>query len=445
MTLFSLSLMDICIIETVWMGGAKYGIFDKLLLTSFSILPTLHARQIAAITPPHHTIHLINERYESINFDHPYDVVHINCTTSTASHAYDIADRFRQHGITVVLSGLHPAAVPSEAGEHADSVLLGRGELNWLDCLQDIEKNTLKKTYPAKQYTSKTTLPPTNVQLPGFVMTGAIEATRGCPYCCSFCPEVNIDGGSQYYKRPIPDVIAELRSIPQKTIMFYDASLTVDTAYTKQLFREMIGLGKRFFCNGNADVLAHDTELVALSKQAGCISWLVGFESISQTTIDTIGKQTNIVTDYQQAVDNIHHHKMAVIGCFIFGFDTDTVDIFSESLQMIKQLRIDICDFCVLTPFPGTPLFTSLQNDGRIITTDWQQYNLKSVVFTPKHMTAEHIHTGVRQLYTEYYSLSYTIQRAFRGLRYGIVPFFFILVRNMIATMNSRRLSTTKA
>ena len=365
--------MKILIIETVWMGQEKYGFFDKTLLTTFSILPTLYARQIAAITPKKHTVIVINERYQPIDYNEKYDLININYTTSTAPHAYQIADTFREKGISVVLSGLHASALPEEAKQHADSILLGRGEMNWLKLLEDFENNNLQPLYQPISYDSSTYIPPVNIALPGFRLTGAIEATRGCPYKCEFCPEIYLSNGSSFYKRPISDVIEELRSIPQKTIMFYDASLTIDPTYTKQLFKKIKPLRKRFFCNGNVDVLANDLRLVKLSKDAGCIAWLIGFESISQVTIDKVGKKTNKVDDYMKAVENIHNNRMAVIGCFMFGFDTDHQNVFQDTLEMIQQSKIDICDFCVLTPFPGTPLYKQLKKEGRIITDEWEK------------------------------------------------------------------------
>ena len=170
-------------------------------------------------------------------------------------------------------------------------------------------------------------------------MTGALEATRGCPYHCEFCPETNIQGGASFYKRPIHEVIAEIKTIPQKTLMFYDTSLTIDPAYTKELFKKMKGLHKKFFCNGNVDVLAHDAELVRLSKEAGCVAWLVGFESICQNTLDAVGKTTNMVDEYAQAIHNIHQNHMVVIGDFMFGFDTDTPDVFEKTLKSNKRTQ----------------------------------------------------------------------------------------------------------
>lgn len=433
--------MDILIIENVWMGEAKYGFFDKKILTMFAILPTLYARRIAAITPKRHSVEVVNERYTRIDFNRSYDIVHINFATSSTPRAYEIADKFKKKGVRVVLSGMHASALPDEAKQHADSVLLGPGELNWLKLLEDVEKNDLKPLYQPVKFDHSVHLPPTNIELPGFVLTGAIEATRGCPYKCTFCRETHIPGGSQFYTRPVDEVISEIKNIPQKAFTFYDTSLTIDPVYTKSLFIKMKGLHKKFSCNGNVDVLAHDQELVRLSKEAGCVSWLIGFESISQKTLNEIDKKTNNVEEYRQAVQNIHDNKMIVIGCFVFGFDTDTKDIFDDTLKMIKDLKIDIADFMVVTPFVGTPLFRSLEEEGRIFTKDWSKYNMKNVVFEPKNITPKDLLFGVIKMYDEFYSAPNMVKRTLNSLKLGFYPFFLVLERNVSVRMNMRVLT----
>lgn len=427
--------MNILIIENVWMGGAKYGLFDRLLLTSFSILPTLYARQLAAVTPEKHNVHVLNERYENINYEGNYGIVNINFTTSTAPRAYEIADKFREHKTTVVLSGMHASACPKEAKKHADSVLLGRGEVNWLELLKDYEKNKLKPIYDPLNYPNSTKIPSTEITLPGIVLTGAIEATRGCPYCCKFCPESNIPGGSKYFKRPIEEVISEIKKLPQKTFMFYDNSLTIDSKYTKELFREMKKLRKRFFCNGNVDVLAEDAELVKLSKEAGCVAWLVGFESINQKTLEQMGKKTNKIKNYKKAVLNIHKNKMAIIGEFMFGFDTDTSDVFKDTLRRINELGIDAADFTIVTPFPATPLFEQLKKEKRLLTEDWKNYNLRSVVFQPRNMSVDELRKGLIKMYKEFFSTDAMVARTLRSLRLGIYPFLLVFMRNFTSFM----------
>jgi len=434
-------MMKILVIENFWIGGKKLRFYEKLLLNTFSILPSLYARQLAAITQKRHSVKIINERYSSINFNEGYDIVLINFNFSSVSRAFDIADTFKQKNIPVVLSGWYPSIFPNDAKNHSDSVLIGKNETCWFDLLEDFENDKLKPFYGPKKFDKTVKIPPTTVKIPGFMMTGAIEATRGCPYLCEFCPEANIPGCSQYFTRPVDEVVDEIKSIPQKTIMFYDNSLTVNPTYTKSLFKKMKGLHKKFFCNGNVDVLAHDIELVRLSKEAGCVAWLVGFESISQNTIDSIGKTTNTVVEYAQAIHNIHNNHMAVIGEFIFGFDTDTKEVFDKTLAIIKELKIDIVDFSILTPFPNTPLFKKLDSNGRILTKDWSTYDMGHVVFIPNQMTPQELREGVGRMYDEFYQLPFAIKRIARGLRWGIYPFFAIFIRNLVAMMGRRRLS----
>jgi len=432
--------MKILVIENFWLGGRHLRFYEKLLLNTFSILPSLYARQLAAITPKQHTVTIVDERYSRINFHERYDIVLINFNFSSVTRAFEIADTFKQKNIPVVLSGWYPSIFPDEAKKHSDSVLIGKNEACWLDLLNDFEHHRLKPFYGPKKFDSSMKIPPTNVQIPGFMMTGAIEATRGCPYLCTFCPETNLPGCSQYFTRPVDDVIDEIKSIPQKTIMFYDNSLTVNPTYTKSLFKKMKGLHKKFFCNGNVDVLAKDTELVRLSKEAGCVAWLVGFESVSQNTVDSIGKTTNLVAEYGQAVRNIHKNHMVVIGEFIFGFDTDTKEVFKHTFTMIQDLEIDTADFTILTPFPNTPLFKKLDKAGRILTKDWSIYDLGHVVFTPNHMTSTELQHGVQWMYAEFYQLPFVIKRLMRSLRWGVYPFFVIFTRNFVSMIGRRRL-----
>ena len=432
--------MNILIIENINLQKYKYSFLEKTLLTSFTILPTIYPRRLAAITPKEYKVHVFNERYEELKINKKYDLINIHFNTASTKKAYEIADKFREKKVKVVLSGLHASALPDEAIKHSDSILFGRGEINWLTLLDDFKNNKLKKFYPPEDYKKlKIKIPPTNIKLPGFQITGAIEATRGCPYQCTFCPETNTPDGNKYYSRPIKEVIDEIKKIPQKTLIFYDNSLTINPDYTKELFKEMKKLRKKFFCNGNIDNLADDIELVELSKQAGCIAWLIGFESITQETITQAGKKTNKIEKYGKAVKNIHKNKMAVIADFMFGFDNDTKKVFDDTLKAINKLKIDVADFSILTPFPGTPIYNILKKENRILEDEWSKYNMYNVVFQPKNMNADELRFGVKKMYNTFYSNKNTIKRIIRSFRLGFYPFFLVLFRNLLANIGSKK------
>lgn len=430
--------MNILLIEQLKRSSQSSNMFLTRFLTTFSILPTLYIRRLAAITPKKHQVTVINERYNPLQITSDFDLVVINFNTSSSKIAYEVADRFQGKQVTVVLCGLHASALPDEALIHADAVLIGRGECNYLTLLEDIENKSLKTIYKPKPYDSSLCqIPPTNLSLPGLVIMGALEATRGCPYRCGFCPEGNTPNANQFYTRPVEEVIDEIKHIPQRILMFYDTSLTIDPTYTKKLFTQMKPLKKRFFCNGNIDVLANDPSFVTLSKKAGCIGWLVGFESFNQQTLHSLGKTTNRIQDYKRAIDLIHSQKMIVIGDFMFGFDSDTVEVFDETISMLNKLCIDVADFTILTPFPGTPLFDELKSQKRLLSTDWNQYTLFNPVFQPKQMSPEQLQNGVRSLYQRFYSPKYIVSRMLRSVSYGFYPFSAVVSRNILSSFNT--------
>ena len=131
---------------------------------------------------------------------------------------------------------------------------------------------------------------------------------------------------------------------------------------------------------------------------------------------------------------------IAALAGFIFGFDTDTKDVFDETLKQINKLGIDTADFCILTPLPGTPIYDKLEKEKRILTKDWSQYTLKNPVFKPKNMTDKELLTGVRKMYYKYYSPSNNIKRIFKSMRLGMLPFLLVLQRTFVAAMSHRKL-----
>ncbi|UCD14385.1 MAG: B12-binding domain-containing radical SAM protein, partial [Thermoplasmatales archaeon] len=273
----------------------------------------------------------------------------------------------------------------------------------------------------------------------GVKIFGVIEATRGCPYRCDFCQESNVLYGSIFRTRPKEDVIKEIKSLSQRFLFFCDASMTIDVSYTKALFKSMKDLNKKFICEGNADVLAKDEELLKLSYEAGCIEWTVGFESLNQQTLNGVHKKTNKIEDYALVVEKIHKYKMAVLGNFIFGFDQDNPDVFEIAQEDIIKLGLDSARFAILTPYPGTPLFKKLEAEGRILTRDWSKYNRKNVVFEPKNMSKEDLQNGFIKVSSNINSIPNLICRDFRSLKLGFHPFLATVGRNVENYLNTPR------
>jgi len=403
----------------------------RSFLYAFSFMPTvITARQLAAVTPPQHQVTIL-EGNRTLDPTARYDAVHINFKTALATRAYQTADHLRAQGTTVILSGYHPSALPQEAAQHADSVIIGDATTLWPRVITDLEDHTLKPTYTTHN-DEPLLLPSTSsVKLHGVQLTNSIEATRGCPHRCEFCQDSNIREGAIFRARPIDNVIDEITTLPQKIFFFTDFSLTIDLAYTKDLFRRLRHTHKRFICGGNIDVLGTDDELLRLASQAGCIEWISGLETFTQEALDHANKHTNLVDDYATAVRNIHRHHMAIFGTFILGFDEDTPEVFTAMHTHIRDLGLDAVNFALLTPYPGTPLFNRLEHEGRIITKDWAQYDRNHVVFTPRHMTPQELDTGFRRLTQDYSRFPSMGYRTLRSLRLGPYPFLATAAGNL--------------
>jgi radical SAM superfamily enzyme YgiQ (UPF0313 family) len=409
---------------------------ESLFVQSHMFPPPLSFPTLAALTPRYHSITVIDERYKKINFDVPYDLVGITAMTNEAIRAYELADEFRRRDIPVVLGGPHVSALPDEAKIHADSVVIGEAEESWPQLLHDLKIGDLQPFY---QQTNPTDLrllpPPDNSFLSRYMFQNAVQLSRGCPYGCAFCHIGNSKNAKTFRTRPIDHIVQDIRNSKHPIITFYASSMTVDIEYTKSLFRVLKGLNKNFICIGNINTLAQDDELIRLSKEAGCIQWNIGFESISQESLNDVNKKTNLVQDYIKAIEKIHANKMNVRGYFIFGFDHDTNVIFEKTWEFIQRSHLDSATFSILTPLPATPLFKELENQHRIHTTNWNQYGYhQTVVFQPKMLTEMELLNGLKNIYQKYYSWPAIAKRFSQLLRrnFTISKLMIFLLDNII-------------
>lgn len=374
--------------------------------------PSSTLQQVAAATPPEHTVRIVDERYEEVPFSKEYDLVGISTLTYNSLKGYKIADTYRNMGVPVVIGGYHASLMPQEVKQHADSVVIGEAELTWPLLLKDLQHGKMKEFYTNERLISAEEIPPARHDIGNYTYWEAIQASRGCPTGCEFCA-MNIVEGKIFRGRPINHIIDELNQIKSKRIFFADASLTVNPKFSKELFKEMAHLNKISHCFGNINVLARDDEFLKLSQEAGVQKWYLGIESISQENINQAGKGTNKVENYAKAIKKIKEYNMEVTGFFIFGLDFDTTDSFDATLNAIFDWGLDEASFSILTPYPGTRLFTRFDKEGRITNYDWSQYEEGKVNFIPKKMTQDELYDGIRRIAMDFYSVKNNMKRAF--------------------------------
>jgi len=376
--------------------------------------PIITLPHMATITPKKYDVELLNENYEDISYDTDADLIGITTYTMTAPRVYKIADEFRRRGKKVVLGGYHVTALPHEAIQHADSVVLSWAEGTWTQILKDAEKGQLKQFYGPNDDYSVENIPPLRRDLIKHnPLLGAVQTTRGCPNRCEFCA-IGSFSHHGVRQRPVKDVVEDIRQMRNRMFIFHDPHMTVNRKYAKELFKELIRnkINKYWVANGTTNVLnAVDEEFLDLARKSGCVEWFIGFESVSQAALDGIKKTHNKVEDFKKLIKRLHDHGMTVQGGIIFGFDEDTPDIFDTTLEKINDLDMDVLEINILTPYPGTPLFDRLDKAGRILTKDWSKYNQVEVVYQPKNMTIKELEDGTRKIAKEYYSYYNIIKR----------------------------------
>ncbi len=358
-------------------------------------------------------ITLVDEYNQKIPFDTVFDLIAITVNTPNAYHCYNISDTFRAKGQKVVLGGPHITLLPDEAKKHCDYLLIGESEETWPRFLQDFYHGRADERYvPAR--------PPVleNLPVPRWdllrhrtpLMKGAVFATRGCPYHCRYCNLKQIYDDC-FRTRPKDEVIHEIKQLKSKYFVFWDDNFFADKPYAIELMKSLATLNKRWAAQVTlADCV--DEELLQTAQSAGCLYLFVGIESFSQASLINAGKQINQVADYQTIIQNIHKHKIMVQAGIVFGFDTDTTEVFEHTLQACEQLGIDGVTVSILTPLPKTPIYDQLKKEGRLTTDNWSHFNGKTyVAYTPKEMTANELYDGYVNFRKKFYSLSSFVKR----------------------------------
>jgi len=372
----------------------------------------LTATILAALVPPEiqASITIVDESIETIPFHRRYDLVGISCLTGTSTRAYEIADQFRTQGTTVILGGVHVTLMPEEAGQHADAIVIGFAENTWPELLRDFVRNQLKPVYRSDTiHLDKLSHPRRDLQKRfRYMLPNTVFVTRGCRGNCDFCTVPAAKFG--WHKRPIVEVIDEIKSIKAHRIAFSDVNLTEDTEYAKEFFKALIPLKKHW--GGLASTrITKDDELLQLMHQSGCKFLLIGFESINNHSLMAIHKVFNKVEHYKEFVDKLHDLHIIIQGCFIFGLDEDDKSVFAQTVDMVNQLKIDIPRYAIYTPYPGTKAFKRLEAERRILHYRWEYYDTQHVVFVPNKISTEELDDGFKWTYKNTFTVRSTLQR----------------------------------
>lgn len=384
------------------------------------------AMGILAARSGSHSVVFYDDRVEVIPLDLEADLIAFSVETFTARRAYQLADHYRAQGKTVVMGGYHPTFLPEEALLHADAVIQGDAEGVWEELLQDVEQNNLKKIYQNNNLAPLTNnfMDRSIFKDKRYLPVELIQYTRGCRFACDFCSI------HEFYEkvriRPIESFLEELSALNSKRfLIFVDDNLFGNAQSLSELLLALKPLKFRWGCQISIDV-ARDTHLLDQLAEAGCRYVLIGFESLDPVNLKQMRKSWNSVSgDYLKVAANLHQRGISIYGTFVFGYDNDTADSCDRSLEFALEAKLDIANFNLLTPTPGSMLYQRLEQTGRLISPKWwvdPNYHYGDPIFEPLKMDAFKLAEKCYQVKKDFYSWGSIGRRLFDFKKSASLP-----------------------
>jgi radical SAM superfamily enzyme YgiQ (UPF0313 family) len=378
--------------------------------------PGLGLFTIAALTPADVQVTVIDQSVEDIDENLRPDLVGISVQGPTAPYAYQLAARYRERGVPVVLGGIHVSLNPEETVGRADAVVIGEAEATWPTLIEDFRKGDLKREYraPGPVDIDASPIPRRDLlHYHDYRLPDVVQASKGCPYGCEFC-SLHCYVGQQPRFRTIEKVVDEIQALPGKHILFADDNIYMNPTYTRDLFRALIPVDKLWVAESTWHI-AFDDEALTLARESGCAGLFIGFDSINQQySMRKIPDSDRVEEIYIEAIRNIQRKGIAVVAAFVFGLDNDDAGVFSRSLEVVRTGGANLVNFSALVPYPGTPVFKRLMSEGRIIEHDWSKFISPNVCFRPAKMSAEDLHQGTLWAQREFYSFGHIMKNTVR-------------------------------
>lgn len=386
-----------------------------------NFVPPVTGIHLAALTEGH-DVEVFHEQVRAAPVDTTPDLVAISFFSGFARKAYDLADRYRSLGVPVVAGGPHASYWVEEALEHFDAVVIGEAETVWPALLADAERSRLKRVYHGRP-AQLAGLPTPRYDLleKSFVVRRVVQATRGCPFSCTFCTVPDLNPG--FRVRPVDEVIRDIAQThfplywQDKVVWFWDDNLLVKRVWAKNLLRELSGLHKWWLTQASIDIVK-DRELLDLMERSGCIGIFLGIESLDDADLKSVGKRQNKAAEYRDAIERLHERGICVMAGFISGFDDQTPESIVATADRLNAVGVDVPFLSILTPFRGTRLYEQHLAQGRILADrDWPHYNGYNVAFKPARMSPEELLRAHRAMWSRAFGPQLVLERLTRAAR----------------------------
>lgn len=371
---------------------------------------------LAALAPKGWDITLHDDAIADPPYDGHFDVVAITCRTVSAFRAYEMAEKFRDRGAKVLLGGPHATFYTAEMAAHADAVCVGEAEEIFPQILEDAAAGRLKPVYRRDTAANLVGLPKPRwdlLEMKDYVWYRpfVIQQSRGCPYTCDFCAERRLNGDFGFRDRPAEEIVEDIKLSGAKHIFFAASQFVGHKGRTMALMEKLVPL-KVHWSALFSPRFGLDAAFLDLAKKSGLLHVNMGIESISQGALKTMHKDFNHVESYREMIRNLNARNISYSFNFVIGADTDTPDVFDETLKFLMTMKVPAAYFNVMVPMRGTPLYDRAKQDGRIIDEEnMDRWAGVKCYMRPKNMTPEELTAGVKNMQKRFYSLSKMLGR----------------------------------
>ncbi|MEQ8788458.1 MAG: radical SAM protein [Pirellulaceae bacterium] len=324
--------------------------------------------------------------------------------TNQFPRALELAREFRQAGIQVAIGGFHISGciamlpeLPADIQEMKDlgvSLFAGEAEGRMEQVLQAAFEQRLEPVYnymldlPDLQGQVTPYLPPEIAK--GYLHFTPFDVGRGCPFLCSFCTIINVQGRKSRY-RDADDVEKLVRDYHGRGVnrFFITDDNMARNKNWEAIFdrliklREEEGIGIKFLIQ--VDTLCHRIPgFIEKATRAGCNRVFIGLENINPDNLEAANKKQNRITEYRQMLQDWRNRGTVTYAGYILGLPADTPESIERDLRVIQEeLPVDILEFMILTPLPGSADHRNLAAAGEWMDPDMNKYDLEHV--TQKH------------------------------------------------------------
>lgn len=409
------------------------------------------AIHLASLLPRHWDVTVVHEMARDVDLDVPIDVAFLSTMDFCAPHARWLGRQFRARGVMVVVGGLYPTLNPGYFEGAADAVVVGEAEPVLPQLIADLERRRPAPIYRAASPADLRDLPPPRYEVVEreFTVTMSYEATRGCPFACSFCVLAADAVRTSYRRRPVPNVIRDIRSVPsgwqwrqRKVVAFWDNNLGADREYFRQLCESLVPLKRAWATQTSIDTIT--PESARLMGRSGCRYLYIGLESLVEDSLRASNKRHNKVKDYRTKLRLLHDNGIIIMSIFLVGLDGDTPAYLDRLPDLIDEIGVDVPVFSMPVPIEGTPFKRELAAAGRLLPGDLLDgSDGVHLVYRPRHLSPEELEIALATCMIRSYSPWRVARRVLRRVPNGRLPTLAAAMSNGVYMRFERALGRT--